>query len=496
FQKMRAQDQLRFKKGDSINLSDNSALKIVKEEKFATDVIQRQRQAEKPMKHSTNTKPSLLPSVESAVVLPNNTSPNEPPKVPKNDPQPELLQAENVKPVKVYNQGPTFTQQKIREKTRNVAKLITTLVIKLPVFIIFTVWVGYVCYRLGSICSVNLVPGDGLLKNLVNPFFAPQYAPNQLLFMFLTAVTLLAVFISPLVKEYARSTVSLFFLALVSYMAGLFTPDAFLDLSNIFQYLFTPDYYLCYLVMTLVWGIGMCFVYNRTIMEGLLGGALVALVITLSYLAPHLSIPPAADIASFKILFFVALFSGIVSIYYLADRKEKTSVILPLVFLLVGSTTMWIYMVSGYVQTVRHTAQALIANIQVKSLSNAKASAQIEQDLGIESARGTFASFDKTTEVSVMTPEQKQEFFSKQLERIAPETFNEENADLFIQLLSNYYHGGESKMNAALWNHALVLPIENFSRDAANNSAYGFMMLLLMILSSCFCLGAIVFKED
>ncbi len=496
FQKMRAQDQLHFKKGDSISLEQNSALKIAKEEKFATDAIQRQRQEEKPLKHSTS-KPSMLPSVDAAVVLPNATSPSEAPKPSETQDQPQMMEAKDAATIKIYNPGPTFVQQQIRAKTRDMVKLVTNLALKLPVFIIFTFLVGYICYRLGVICSANLVPGDGLLENLINPFFAPEYAPKQLLFMLLTVIVLIAVFVSAAVKEYARSTVSLMFLAVVAYMAGLFTPQmGFLETGSLLQYLFTPQYYLCYLVMALVWGIGLCFTYNRTIMQGLLGAALVALVIALSYLAPHLSIPPAADIASFKILFFVSLFSGVVTIYYLADRKEKTSVLLPLLFLLIGCATMWIYTVSGLAQTVRHTTDALIANIHVKSLSSAQQTAAIERDFGIESRRDVFADFDQTTEVSVMSKEQKTEFFANQLTRIAPDVFNEQNSPLFIRLLSSYYHGGESKMNYALWSYVLTFPIENFNQDAQQNNAYTFMMLLLITMSICFCLDSIVFKED
>lgn len=495
FQKMRAQDQLSFKKGESINLGEDSALKIVKDEKFATDTIQRQRQAEKPLKHSTS-KPSLLPSVDAAVVLPNATSPSETAKNP-DQPQAELLNAQSAKTTDVYNPGPTFAQQQLHEKTRSMVKLFTNLLLKLPVFIIFTLMVGYVCYRLGVICSVNTIPGDGVLENLINPFFAPEYAPNQVSFMFFGAVVLIAVFLSAIIKEYARSTVSLLFLAVAAYMAGLFTPQiGFLDMGSMFQHIFTPQYYLCYLIMALVWGIGLCFTYNRTVLQGLLGSALVALVITLSYLAPHLSIPPAEEIASFKILFFVALFSGVVSVYYLADRKEKTSVILPFIFLLIGCIGMWVYTVSGLAQTIRHTTNALITNIHVKTLSNAQQTAVMEHEFGLESKREVFAGFDKTTEVSIMSKEEKADFFSAQLARIAPDAFNEQNSPLFIRLLSNYYSGGESKMNYALWSYTLTYPIEVFNRDALENNSYSFMMLLLMVLSISFCLGSIVFKED
>ena len=51
-------------------------------------------------------------------------------------------------------------------------------------------------------------------------------------------------------------------------------------------------------------------------------------------------------------------------------------------------------------------------------------------------------------------------------------------------------------MKYALWSYAMSLPIENFNRDAQDNSAYSFLMLLLMALSMSFCLGSIVFKED
>ena len=496
FQKMRAQEQLHIKKGDSINLGENNALKIVKEEKFATDKLQRQRQEEKILKPSANNKPSLLPSVDAAVVLPNTTDPNEAPKEPI--PQPELSQAQNVKTTAIYNNpSPTFLQQQMREKTREIKQFITNLVLKLPVFVVFTVLVAYVCYRLGTICSVHVVPGDSILQNMINPFLAPEYAPHQLMFMLISIFMLLLAFTSAAIKEYARSTVSLLFLAITAYMAGLLTPQtAFLDTHALLQYLFTPEYYLCYLVLALVWGTGVCFTYNRTVLEGLLGTALVALVITLSYLASHLSIPPAEHIASFKILFFVALFSGVVSIYYLLDREEKTSTLLPFIFLLVGCLCMWVYTVSGFGKTLRHTTDALIANMQVKSLSHAQESAMFERELGVESARDVFANFDQTTEVSVMSKEQRTEFFSKQMEHIAPDVFNAENSPLFVRLLSDYYAGGNSKLNYTLWSYVLTYPIENFNRNAQNNNAYSFMMLLLIALSISFCLGSIVFKED
>lgn len=498
FQKMRAEEQLRIQKGSSISLSENSALKLAKEEKFQTDEIQKERLEEKQLKHSTSpAKKSLLPSIDSAVVLPNVTSPKEAPKADQQK-MASLPSAEKAKVIGVYsNPKLSAAASQIRKKTHDVAKFITSFVLKFPIFVVFTIAVGYIAWRLGVICSVHISPDNGLLQNMAAPFMAQEYAPGQWLFMLLTAGCVLMTCASAAVKEYAHSTVTLLFLIVVAYMAGLFLPGTgFLDTQYVFQYLFTPEYYLCYLVFALVWAIGFCFTYNRSIMQGLLGSALVALVITLCYLAPHMTVPPAADVASFKILFFVALFSGVVSVYYLANRNEKSSVIMPLVFLLVGSACMWIYTVSGALTVTRNTTDALLANVEVKSLNPAYKTAQTEDALGVDPYRAAFASIDKSNEVTVLSPEKRKEFFSKKIQAVAPDVFNEENSPLFIRLLTEYHTGGESKMNTELWKFALTLPIENFNQDAQDNGAYSFMMMLLMLLSISFCLGALVFEEE
>ncbi|MBQ8032811.1 MAG: hypothetical protein IJ266_02490, partial [Elusimicrobiaceae bacterium] len=185
-----------------------------------------------------------------------------------------------------------------------------------------------------------------------------------------------------------------------------------------------------------------------------------------------------------------------VSIYYLVHPNEKNSVILPLVFLLVSSGCMWIYMVSGVTETTRKTTQALVANIEVKKIDSTLQTAAAEQELGYNSGREAFASLHKENQVSVMSPEQRQEFFNKQFARIAPNTFDEQNSALFVRLLSDYYTAGESKMNTDLWEYALTLPVETFNQDAQHNNAYAFLMLLLMLVSIGFCVGALIFVEE
>lgn len=497
FQKMRAGDQLRLKKDSSISLSENSSLKIVKEEKFQTDIIKQQRLAEKKLKESSSSsKLSMLPSVDSAVVLPNSTSPKEAPK--GEQPTIDLPQANQTKTLGVYsNPADSPMQEKMRAHLQKIKKMWINLFVKLPVFVLFTILVAYVPFRLGTICSVFVLPQDGLLQNLINPFMAAEYAPNQLAFMFLSVVTIVLVCASAAVKEYAHATIPLLFLTIVSYMAGLFTPqNPFLDTNHIMQFLFTPEYYLCYLIIALVWAIGFCFTYNRSIPQGLLGGSLVILVVALSYLAPHLSVAPAMDIPSFKILFFVSLFSAIVSVYYLINRQEKTSVIMPLVFLLVASASMWIYTVSGLPMALHKTTVALLTNIDVKNLDIAKQNAEMEKELGIDARRGVFASFDKRNEISLMKADAREAFFNKQLDRIAPNSFDEANRSLFTRLLIYHYTAGESKVNSTIWSYALMLPVENFNQDAQDNGAYSFLMMLLILLGILSCGSAIFFEEE
>ncbi len=496
FQKMRAVDLLNVKKGSTINIGSNSGLKLVKEEKFSTGDIQKARQIEKSIKQTASSKPSLLPSVDAAVVVPNATAPKEA-RAEVNNPKPDMLDAKKAKTVDVFTPASTFAQQQLREKTRQTLKLTVNTLVKLPIFIAFTFFVAYVCYRFGSICSVHVSPDQGLLANLVSPFTAAQYAPKQLLYTLLVGISCVLIFTSAAIKEYARSSVTLFCLMLVSYMAGLFVPATpFMDVEHITQFLFSPEYYLCYLVLALLWAVSFCFTFNRTVMQGILGSALVVLSVVLSYLAAHLSIAPAADIPSFQILFYVALFSAVISIYYLANRRERTALFLPLLFLLLSCTIMWIYTVSGVVQVTRHTTQALISNIHPKELNNIASNDEVEKELGIDSRREVFAKLDKTTDISVLNDEDSRAFFASKLQQIAPGTFTEETAPLFIRLLGNYYNGGESKMNAALWEYAITTPIEHFNRDAQDNNAYTFLMITMMLLSIGFCLGSLFLSED
>ncbi|MBP5616340.1 MAG: serine/threonine protein kinase [Elusimicrobiaceae bacterium] len=496
FQKARAEEQLRIQKGSSINLGDNSSLKLVQEEKFSTTELQRKRQAEKSLKKSTQSnKPSLLPSVDKAAVLPvtaNAAKPVDPSSI-------ALPTASEAATKGIYsNPASGALEQALRQKARWAGDMIKDLLLKLPVFILFTIGVGYVFYHLGNICSAGIIEHDGLLANLINPFFAKTFQPQQWLYMLLGVVTLGLIFASAAVKEYSRATVTLFLLAFVSYMAGLFSPQVpFLQTGHIWEFLFTPQYYLCYLVVAFAGAVAVCSTYNRTILQGALGGALVILVVALAYLSSHLSIPPAEHVVQFQILFFAGLFATVVAVYYLLNREERTSVIMPLFILLLAMGCLWVYNVSGLVQTAKHTSEALVQNIDVKNLFREAPAPLPEEDYGLPNRpKSPFVAKDNTNEVSVMEDQQAHDFLATQFAVLAPNAFDEENTALFSRLLRRYYKGGQSNLNTTLWEYALTLPLHRFNQNAQTNSAYTFLMLLLMMLSVGFCVCGIFFKSE
>ncbi len=495
FQKMRAEEQLRIDKGGSLNLGSNSALKLVKEEKFSTSTQQR-RQLEKKLKQSVNTNPSMLPSIDAAVVLPNTTARSV--DAPLQATAPQLSQAQEAPTVKIYSPNPSLLKQHVQGAARATTHLLVNLAVKLPLFLLFTGWVSYIFYHLGTLCSVFTSSQAGVLQNLVSPFVSTHFVPGQILFSLLAVVTLVGIGASAYIKEYAHSTMVLFLLAAASYMAGLFTPQlAISNVATMFHFLFTPSYYLSYLILCLAWALAVCFTFNRTPAQGILGSALVLMWVTLCYLVPQVSIAPDATVPFFKLLFFVSLFCAILSIYYLANRREKTSIIRPICFFLLAGGCMWVYVLSGVIQATRNTADTLIRTVQVKDVNSIEAIKMAEQETGVESNRALFASIDQTNEVSVLsTDDQAYTFLEKQIENHIPGMLTPSQTTLFARLLSNYYRGGNSKMNGAIWSYALTLPFEKFNEDAPATGAYGFMMLGLMVLAGGFCIGAMLFTKE
>ncbi len=496
FKKMRAEDQLKVKMGKSgraIDLGEEGPLRIVKEEKLNTESIKKQRAAQMPIRQTTTSSSQLplMPQLDDSV--PDiNTEPR------KNIPaeKANMLTAEEVVP------GNPFVPSK---KLKNVLpdvnrtemfKSLKKICIFLPLFIVFTIGISYLFCTLGKICSVHVAEHAGFFSNLIMPLFPTQYAPNQLSVTVCALIGLVLIFVSSNLQAFSRSTTFLLIIALVSYMAGLFTPEVpFMDLSHLSQFIFTPEYYLCYFVLALVWAIGLCWTINRTTAQGILGASLGILSIVLAYLSAHLTIAPDSQSLIVKVIFYAALFCGILFVYYLIAKNEKERILFPFLLILISTAGVWMYSVSGLAANINTTLNTLKEHIVIKLTQEVKSNKKVEELIGLESGRKAFSSLNQSNEVTEMTVEEAFPFLEKKIDQTAPNVFDEQMSTLFSYFLLNYYRGGEQRMQFAVWDYAMSFPIKNFNKNAQSNNAYFFLLGLLYIFGTVSCVGTILFRE-
>jgi len=500
--KMRAEEQLRVNLGNSgraIDLGEESALKVVKEDKITTESIKHQRVKDRedfsrPVTASSSALPQM-PKLDASA---------EDPKIkrtPAKSPSVQMLNASDVKPAPVFVPSKKKPGRGAFAKTASLAgnglKTILKMVVFVPLFMAFAGGISYLFYSLGKISSVHTSEYAGLLHNLIAPFVATEYEPNQLLFTGLAVLAVALIFASSAIKAFVRSTTTLLALAFVSYLAGLFAPEApFMDLSNVTSFLFTPEYYLCFLVFALAWGISLCWTINRSAAQGILGAVLAAFCAVMAYLSAHLTIAPDTGSLLIKITLYAALFCGLAAIYYLLAPQEKDSILAPFFFMLAATVGVWAYTVSGLAENFNGTLDAFIARIEVKASRQAAANAKVEDALHIQTGRRIFAQFDRTTELTGKTPQEMAEWLEPRMEHIAPEVLTEETKPLYIDFLTRFYQGGERKMQLAVWDYALSFPIKNFNANAQNNNAYFFLLALLYVFGVLGCAGTIFFGDE
>lgn len=501
--KMRAEDMLRIntQDGRTIDLGEDASLKIVKEDKVTTESIKRLRAKERedfgrPVTASTSKLPQM-PNLDSIGAEPVPEQPR--PAAPR--PSVQMMDAANVKPVEVFAPAKKSAGRAAAGATvlamGNSIKMLLKMAVFVPLFIVFSGAITYLFYSLGKVSSVHVSENAGLLHNLIAPFIAQQYEPNQLLLTGLAAVALALIFASSTLKAFARSTTVLLALSFVAYLAGLFTPNApFMELANVSAFIFTPEYYLCFLTFALAWGISLCWTMNRSVAQGVLGAALVAFSLVMAYLAAHLTVSPDTSALFVKLIFYAAVFCGLAAVYYLLSRKEKDAILAPFTLTLLGVLGVWAYTTSGLAGDINGTLDMFINRIEVKSSNAAASNSRVEDALGINNKRRFFAHFDRTTELTEKTPEELNEFFEAQTQRAAPGLLTEETKPLFFDFLGRFYQGGESNMRLAVWDYALSYPIQNFNKNAQTNNAYFFLLALLYAFGVLGCAGTIFFGDE
>lgn len=498
FRKMRAEDQLRLESGSgglAVDLGGEEGMMVVKEERHHTQTFHTQRN----LQAQTSSQPpvannSFMPQINANMSPEKYQAELARRKQQAHVPSVQMLKADEAKPDTTFANrrggGPrilTATQRKA-----------ISFFIFVPLFAVFAGLVAYTFYMLGHICSVHVVAGAGLWHNLIAPFFASQYAPNQLMMTGVCAGMLLLIFASSAVKAFSHSTMLLLSLAGVSFVAGLFTPQVpFMELTQMSRFLFSPEYYLCYLIMAVAWGLSLCWTVNRSVAQGILGAALVIFCMGMAYTAAHLSLPPNDQDLFFTVLFYASLFCGVCAVYYLVSRSCKDSILMPFFLFLAAVFGMWAYSVSGLASNVNTTLDVLISRVEVNSYSNRDLSpSKLQEDLELATPSNMFTELDKSNEFTQSTLEEVAQALLPRIEKATPNVFDDTTKPLFAELLAPYYQGGKQRMKMGVWNFALTYPIHHFNRNAQENDAYFFLMAMLYAFSLLSCASTILVGDN
>ena len=503
FRKMRAEDQLRLESGNAgraINLGEEGPLTISQEDKLNTTLHTQRTPFGK--RHTT-------PPTQHNILMPQINGPAQK-KAPSTKPAPatswrdtsvQMQDVSHAKTMDAYTsiqRTPSHGLRGAGNFLKQIINKIGSLLLFLPLFAVVAAIVVYSFYSLGHTCSPHATLNLGAVHDIVSAFAAAEYAPNQMLMIVLCALVLLGIFAVSMFKAFAHSTTTFLALAMVSFLAGFFTPQVpFMELVHVPQFVFSSQYYLCYLVVALAWGLSICWTLNRSFAKGILGASLVLFCITLAFLSSRLSIAPNSQSFFFMVLFYSSLFCGVCAAYYLMSRSYKDSIILPFCLFLVAVAGIWIYTVSGLAKSLNKTLDTLASRVEVTSIAMASSDDLTEsQQLRLSTDQARFRNIDRSNEFSHVPLSEVVEKLQPRIRKATPNVFTEETLPLFAHLLAPYYQGGKQHMQMGIWKWALAFPLANFNENAQENDAYFFLITLLCALGLLNCAGAILRGDE
>lgn len=375
-------------------------------------------------------------------------------------------------------------------------KKLFSLFIFFPLAMLLAAATGYVFFKLGHICSVYTAETNGFFANLLEPLRAGHAEPGQLMYTGLAMVMLAAVLISSAYKAFAKNTIVLLALAAAAYLAGMYTPKVeFFDFSHIGEYLFSPEYYLGYLVVAMAAAVSFCWRLNRNWAEKSAGIAFTILAFVLAYCASLLSIPPDVAAMSAKLFFTAGLLFAILTLYYLVSSSSQ-AIILPTLCLLISVACLWSYNVSGLAGRYQAAVNVLAKEIPMDAPSDRQKNREQEEKLVGFKRPVLFNVFASDKAINYLSPQAKEEFLEHAITKAVGNLIEEADRPMLIRLMENYYLTGPSKTTLLIWDYALSYPLDNFNRNAQNNSAYSFLVILLFLLSAINCIESILFRED
>jgi len=512
FKRMRAEEQMRVKEengGKIINLSEEGGLRLVKDEVFQTTRTIREARTVREIREARSKVPpeqkismSPLPASSELPVLPD--TPSQPRKQPAKaaEQHVSMMTADNAKTQSVYRGGRTDAViYKTKKITAEVMLKIVQFGILMPLFVIFMGVISYAFYTWGKIASVHVSADALFLTNLVNSFIATPYAPGQMQWMGISIGLIIVGFFLSYIRIYSRTALLVLVTGIVAYFSGLFVPDVpFLHISNISGFIFSSEYALAYLLLMSLGAIATIMTLNRSIAQGVLGSIFFVSALVMAYLGTHLSVETTLNTVGPQILLALAAISFILGLMYLLTPDRKNNFFIPMVVLLTGVLSLWMFNISGLQKQMNRTLNALTQHIQVKAVGQ-------EETIGTEQAKfeKQYDSYSKndrfkvdfSNETTGMSEEDLRAFLEKQLRSRGMETIlEEEYVPLFASLLAGYYQGGAKKMNVNIWKYCIFLPLTYFNKNAQNNDVYSFTLILLWMLGGLICTATVFFGED
>lgn len=498
FNKMRAEEQLRAKKGDgNINLGIESPLKIVKEEQISTSTIKKMRLQDvyRAMSTTAPTRRSTSPTITNMPALDTLSGAQS---------DKSKIETTNLsQPVKKTNTKQTSSASmptvSVLHKLQMKQLLLTLiqLVTLLPLFVLFTLVIFHIWFHLGQICSTYITNSGTLIGSILTPILADgQVMGNQLLYIILAVLSIGSIFLVVSVRAYSKTTALLLALCIVSYLAGLFTPEMkFLGAGKATHYLLSPSYYLCYLVLTVSWAVSLIWRYNRTWPERILASSLVILSTILVFSSSTLTISPENTSVFSLVLLGGGILLLLFTLYQLSNKSQHR-IVLPVVCFLVGLFCLWSYNVSGIVKHLQTTINTLVAVIPMEEPTPQQRNTELDADYYHINRPGLFTAFASSKVINYMSEEEKTKFLDQNIHKYAAPFVATDQYEILGSWLSTYYMSGPNKTTARIWDYAIGYPIEHFNRDVQQNNAYTFLILLLILMATLNCLGTILFKEN
>ena len=170
--------------------------------------------------------------------------------------------------------------------------------------------------------------------------------------------------------------------------------------------------------------------------------------------------------------------------------------ILPTVCLLASVGCFYFYNISGMVHNLYTTTMTLAEVIPMPEPTSEQKKALENGMFLTVSARNMMSGFAATKAINYMSPEEKQKTLNEWIDRYAGALIPEDARPILVELLSVYYMNGKARLSFRAWDYAISFPIYNFNRNARNNNAYPFLVIVLFLMAGLNCMGGILFKED